>query len=146
MNMGKRIAEEAGKWVMEKVPFRHRGTSKFGCDCTGFIIGVMQSLGYLKDYKLPFYSYDWCVHKDEENILAEIIKYGDEISVKQIRPGDVVLFQFGRAVSHAGIYVSGGIFAHNSSDAQKCSFAMLHNSLWEQRLRKAFRFSYDKVA
>ncbi|GAH75445.1 unnamed protein product, partial [marine sediment metagenome] len=47
LERGREIAEEARKWADAKVPYRHRGVTNEGCDCSGLLIGVMQKLGCL---------------------------------------------------------------------------------------------------
>jgi len=136
--LAQRIANKAREWVKLRVPYVHRGTTVRGCDCTGFLIGVIQSLGYLQNYKLAMYSKDWNLHQGcEEQIIKEITKYADEVT--DLRIGDVLVFRFGRAKSHAGIYLGEHIFAHSYQDAKRCCYGVLKNSIWSERWSMTFR-------
>ena len=143
MDLNQKIAEKAMEWVKAKVPYRHRGMSRRGADCTGLLIGVMQELGYLKNYKLPFYSIDWCLHKGRENIVIEVEKFAVEVPKRETKVGDVVLFKFGRCNAHAGILVEPSVVAHSYLEARKCMCSVMKNSMWEKRWVKTYRFDHE---
>jgi cell wall-associated NlpC family hydrolase len=76
MNLGCWIAAEAKNWL--GVPYQHRGMTKRGCDCTGLLIGILQLLGYLPNYKLREYPKDWNLHAGAgDYIREEISKIAD---------------------------------------------------------------------
>lgn len=75
------------------------GTTAKGFDCSGFIGYVYKKVGV----QLPRTS-------------ASMYKTGTSVSKKNLKPGDLVFFNTsGEGVSHAGIYIGGGKFAHSSS-------------------------------
>ncbi len=75
------------------------GTTAKGFDCSGFIGYVYKNVGV----KLPRTS-------------AGMYASGTSVSKKSLQPGDLVFFNTsGKGVSHAGIYIGGGKFAHSSS-------------------------------
>ncbi len=90
-------------------PYRHRaGVKGMGCDCIHFVARVMEELGLLtwRDDIMPDYPRDWHIHNTRE-LLSESIE--KEFTVKQQPPGcfangDILLFHFGKAASHAGIF------------------------------------------
>lgn len=81
------------------VPYKWGGTTKSGMDCSGFILAVVDHF----NINLPRVSRDQA-------------KAGILVSRNDLRPGDLVFFNtFGTGISHAGIYVGNGNFAHSSS-------------------------------
>ena len=78
MELNERIIQEALTW--QGVPHVHRGTTKRGADCTGFIIGVIRALGY-GGYKIRKYPKDWNLHDMADDfIIKELSKYSNLIS------------------------------------------------------------------
>jgi len=75
------------------------GTTTKGFDCSGFIGYVFNKSGV----KLPRTS-------------AAMYATGTSVAKKNLQPGDLVFFNTsGKGVSHAGIYIGNGKFAHSSS-------------------------------
>jgi cell wall-associated NlpC family hydrolase len=100
------IARRAEEFAEKKVPYRHRGTTEQGCDCTGLLIAIVRSLGYLAKYTLPWYARDWNLHSNRGDHLSDQIgKFADAIPKSQSRPGDVLLFKFGKCIAHAAVLV-----------------------------------------
>lgn len=143
MDLNKQVTEEAIKW--KGVKYQHRSATKQGCDCTGLIVGVMQALGYMKNYKMRKYPSDWNLHAMADNyILEEIERFADKIS--DMRSGDIILFRFGKCVAHAGILLENRLFIHNHKRAEKCTLSsMRRNGRWLERFVGAYRFNIDKI-
>lgn len=81
------------------VSYKMGGTTTKGFDCSGFTSYVFKELGVT----LPRSS-------------VSQYKVGTAVPKSQLKPGDLVFFNTsGRGVSHVGIYVGGGKFAHSSS-------------------------------
>jgi cell wall-associated NlpC family hydrolase len=75
------------------------GTTANGFDCSGFIGYVYKEVGV----KLPRTS-------------ASMYNTGTSVSKENLQPGDLVFFNTsGRGVSHVGVYIGNGKFAHSSS-------------------------------
>ena len=146
VDLGLQIAAVAESWVKAKVQYLHRGTSRIGCDCTGLLIGVMQELGYLANYKLRKYSLDWNLHSGaDEYVCSELARMGNPLVKLNVRAGDVVVFKFGRCNSHAGIVINRKIFAHSHIGGGRCSFGMLRNSPWFYRWTLSYRWDIAKI-
>jgi cell wall-associated NlpC family hydrolase len=75
------------------------GTTTKGFDCSGFVGYVFKKVGI----KLPRTS-------------GAMYKTGKSVSKKNLKTGDLVFFKTsGKGVSHTGIYIGNGKFAHSSS-------------------------------
>ena len=145
MDIRTRFAEEATEWANKKVPYRHRGITEDGCDCSGMIVGILQKLGKVKRFKLRKYKMDWNLHAGACDIItAELLKVGDFVDNMKI--GDVLIFRFGKCDAHAGIYVGGNRFVHSVSTSKYCKFGMTKNSPWSKRLSGIIRLNDEKLA
>lgn len=81
------------------VSYKSGGTTAKGFDCSGFTSYVFKKLGLT----LPRSS-------------VSQYKVGTAVPKSQLKAGDLVFFNTsGRGVSHVGIYIGGGKFAHSSS-------------------------------
>lgn len=81
------------------VDYKYGGTTTSGFDCSGFTGYVFKKLGI----ELPRTS------KDQ-------FKRGKKVARDDLRAGDLVFFNtFGKGVSHVGVYVGEGKFAHSST-------------------------------
>jgi len=81
------------------IPYRLGATGKGAIDCSAFTQAVMRTMGI----NLP-------------RTTREQFNKGTPISRGDLRPGDLVFFNtFGRGVSHVGIYIGNGQFAHANS-------------------------------
>ena len=82
-------------------PYVWGGESKYGFDCSGFIIRVMQDLGY----------------KTLPHSAAEQFTYGIPIAKGNLKPGDLVFFAntYKPGVSHVGIFIGRNRFIHAAS-------------------------------
>jgi len=103
INESEMVSDEVMSKVIEylNIPYVWGGTSKRGFDCSGFVQNVMyQALGIM----LPRTSYE------QSNV-------GESVEKAELKFGDLIFFDTmnkGR-VSHVGIYLSDGYFAHSGS-------------------------------
>ena len=132
----KRILDE---WL--GTPFRHRcGVKGLGCDCIHFVARVFEELGYLvwrKDL-IPNYPKDWHIHNTREILIEEILKAGGKrVQLSDLINGDVVLYHFGKASSHAGIYFDSYVYqALDRVGVRKIRFS---KNYLKARLKFAYR-------
>lgn len=135
---------EAANWV--RIPYLHRGMTKRGVDCTGLIIAIFHELGFLENYQLRQYPIDWNLHGGAgEYIETEIVKVADEIPKHETQPGDLILLQFGRCLSHCAIVMPGGLMLHAFQTAGKVTYDLLRGPKWVKRWAKTFRLNESKV-
>jgi len=85
-------------------PYVWGGESKYGFDCSGFIIRVMSDLGY----------------KTLPHSAAEQFNYGVPVAKANLKPGDLVFFAntYKPGVSHVGIYVGRNRFIQAASTSK----------------------------
>lgn len=106
------IVAEAESWI--GTPFHHearRKGPKGGVDCGQLLIGVYGKLGYMpENFKVAHYPPDFAAHKNVEWYLSILEEFGEQVSMP--RPGDAVLFKWGRLFSHGGIVVEWPIIVH----------------------------------
>ncbi|MEK3899883.1 MULTISPECIES: C40 family peptidase [unclassified Paenibacillus] len=109
------------------------GTSTNGFDCSGFTMYVFDKIGI----NLPHQS-------------GSQYQMGTAVSRDEIRPGDLVFFNTnGKGVSHVGVYVGDGEFAHASS-SRGVTISSLSDSYYVNRYVGAKRImstdAYKNVA
>ena len=106
-------------------PYVWGGESRYGFDCSGFIIRVMRDLGY----------------KALPHSAAEQFKYGQPIAQGLLKPGDIVFFAntYKRGISHVGIYIGKGRFIHAASTLQGTIVSSLSASPYRQKYAGARR-------
>ena len=104
------LGRELLSW--EGTPFRHwSGVKGRGCDCIHFVARILEHFG-LGPFRIKRYDKDWHLHRKNEQLLEGIKAQLDHVEVTpaEVNDGDIVLYQFGRALSHGGIYYQGSVF------------------------------------
>ena len=85
-----------------------------GADCIQFIISVAKESGQIpEEYKSIRYSQDWALHNSRSILLEEIQKLCIQISIEDIQVGDILIFNYGKCASHAGIYIGDRKMIHS---------------------------------
>jgi cell wall-associated NlpC family hydrolase len=141
-NQDKLIAE-IKEW--RGTPFRHRaGVKKAGADCIHFALSIFDTLGATKDATkfIPWYGHDWCHHTEEQKLYIGLTKKKEFVEVGFHKPmnGDLILYQFGRAASHCGIYFNNEI--HQSINQIGVSRMYWEDPSWARRRRFGFRIKH----
>ncbi len=120
-NMGKvsvaKFQTELDSWIGGG--YEHLGEIKTGTDCIGLVLGVYKALGLIPaDIRTGEYSKDWYLQNDIQTHPAfdQIKKTVNIIKIQKqedFLPGDIVVFQFGRAVeAHVALYSIKKSFIH----------------------------------
>jgi hypothetical protein len=100
-----RVVEAALSW--ERTPYDHGAHLKgVACDCT-FIADVYEEAGLIPHLSIESYSPQWHLNQREERYLSYVTPHAYEIAEPPL-PGDIVLYKFGRVLSHAGIVIFPG--------------------------------------
>ncbi|AWB42863.1 hydrolase [Paenibacillus sp. CAA11] len=109
-------------------PYKSGGTTTSGFDCSGFTRYVFNKLGI----KLPHQS-------------GSQFKMGTAIDKSELIAGDLVFFNTsGKGISHVGVYVGDGKFAHASS-SKGVTVSNLSDSYYVKRYVGAKRIMSNDV-
>lgn len=107
------VVGEALAWV--GTPYHHQGRIKgAGVDCGMILLEVFEALGLLPHIDPRPYPPDWHLHRSEEAYLGWVKQYAREVETPL--PGDVVLYQFGRCISHGAIVTAWPEVVHSYVD------------------------------
>lgn len=117
------IVEEARTWL--HTPYHPLADVKgAGVDCLMLLVRVFHEVGLVPYVDPRPYSAQWHLHRTEEVYLAGLQTYARELGLDEdSRPGDIALWKFGRAYSHAGIVVSEREVIHALKDAHEVTVA-----------------------
>lgn len=133
------ILAEALTW--EGTPYHHLACLKGrGCDCIGYIIGIAKGVGVLAaDYTPPVYSPQWHQHNTRELLKEGIMATGGTaVLLAEAQPGDILLFRFALAASHAAILLPEDRMIH--AVLNKCVLRQRITQAWRQKLDGAYAF------
>lgn len=134
-----KVLEEAKSWI--GTPFMHHTLHKgLGVDCGMFIMGVFSNIGLVKKEIPKFYPEDWAFHKPEgEKFDSAVKKNCTEIKKEDLKPGDVILYKFGKCLSHASIFVEDDIIIHSEKPigVNMCNRS---NTRWFSREQKYYTY------
>ena len=105
------------------VPYLYGGSTKKGTDCSGFVRNIMQEWAGIS---LP-------------RTAAEQAKIGKSVSKGSLKAGDAVFFGQWNRVSHVGIALGDGNFAH-ASTSKGVTITPLDDPYWSRHYKGARRF------
>ena len=111
------------------VPYRWGGNSPItGLDCSGLVQLVFRN----------------SVGIDLPRTALEQSAQGNRVSVRELKPGDLVFFNtIGENISHVGIYVGNGKFLHAPATGKLVRIDKLYSKFWAQRYVTARRMIND---
>ena len=100
-----------------RTPYHHQGRVRgAGVDCGMLILNVFEEAGLVPHLELgvdiPNYPPDWAFHRDEPRYLSWVEKYAVKVD-RPALPGDIVLHQYGRGISHGVIVVDWPLIIHS---------------------------------
>jgi len=130
------VVAEALTWL--KTPYHHQGRIKgAGTDCAMILCEVFYNVGLLPRIDPGYYPPDWHLHRSEERYLESVTKYLHPCAAATGRPGDIVLYRFGRCVSHAAIVIDWPLVIHayidvgvELTDTTRPAMAERIHSIW----------------
>jgi len=121
-------------------PYRHWcGVKGQGADCIHFVARVFEEIGIKEKFKIERYAPDWHLHNTNEKLLNGIFEQlkVEDVGYENPISGDVILFHFGKASSHAAVYFDGYIYqAINGIGVQKINW---NDNMWTKRRRFGLR-------
>lgn len=145
MTDGEKIAAAARSWL--GTPHVNQARVKgIGVDCGMLLIGALEDAGLIDKgaIKIVPYSNEWHLHHSEEWFLSYVKKYCIPVTETDMAIGDFLMYQFGRCVSHGGIYIGDNQIIHAVidqgvilSDLNDVMFLDAHG---RSRLRGIYRF------
>lgn len=99
------VVQEALAWI--GTPYHHRARVKCaGVDCGMILLEVFHRAGIIPHVDPGDYPHDWMLHRDGERFLGWVEQFARRLPDGQDpRPGDLVLYRFGRCISHGAIVV-----------------------------------------
>ena len=144
----KQFVTKALEWSADRVRYRHRGTTRQGCDCTGLLVGIARECGYLGGYKLREYSRQWNVHAKTagNQMIEELEKFCDPVLNSSIGPGKIVVMRFRLCPAHAANIVDDErLMVQIHAKAKYCKATPLRNSPWSARWVATFQLNESKM-
>lgn len=107
-----RVVSIARSWI--GTPYHHHARLKgIGVDCAQLLCAVFEEAGLVDHVETGHYPHDWHLHRSEELFLQTLRQFARECDDgRELAPGDVLVWHFGRTFSHGSIYVGDGLFAH----------------------------------
>lgn len=112
-----------------------------GVDCMTLLILIYSNVGLIDIFKPQSYSPDFLFHKNEEDYLNGVSKFGKLTT--EYKKGNIILYKFGRCVSHSAVIIneiegtivhaiSGqGVILENYNEANLKKHEHSIYSLWE---------------
>lgn len=105
-----KAVEEALTWV--GTPYHHQGRVKgAGVDCGTLICEVYEAVGLMDHLDPRPYPQDWHLHQMGQRYLELILQVCLPVEVPE--PGDIVLYHFGKCISHGAIVVEWPTIVHS---------------------------------
>ena len=149
MTEGERIAQAAIRWL--GTPHVNGAKAEgHGIDCGMLLIASLEGAGLVNkdEIKIKPYSNMWQLSHSEEWFLGYVQAYCDKIPEAYLEPGDFLLYQFGRCISHGGVYVGNNTICHACVEQgvilSSLDDTMLYDAHGKSRLRGVYRFSEKK--
>lgn len=105
------VLEQAKTWL--GTPYHHQGRIKgVGIDCATLLCEVYHAAGVAPFVDPTPYPQNWHVHRADERYMGWVNQFASR-TFDMAQVGDLVLFKFGRAFSHGGIYAGNRQVIHS---------------------------------
>lgn len=115
------LYEAVNSWL--GVPYRYGGNDRTGIDCSAFVGTIYRQV------------YNVSLHRTANDMLKDV----KLITRAQLKEGDLVFFTNSNGkVSHVGIYLKDGLFAH-SSTSNGVSVSRLDDTYWSKHFYRGGR-------
>jgi len=96
------VVAEARGWIGTRY---HPGADVKGAgvDCGMLLVRVFVDTGLAQPFDPRPYSQDWHLHRSDEKYLGFVAPIAREVPHELVKPGDIIVFRWGRCYSHGGI-------------------------------------------
>lgn len=136
---GNLVVAAARTWL--GTPYRHQASRRgVGCDCLGLVRGVFAEVtGQTTKPPGPYHP-DWAERSGDDRLIEAARRHcGDPLPIRDIRPGDILLFRWRDGVSakHAGILSGPDHFIHAYEQAGVIESALVPS--WRRRIAAVHR-------
>ena len=141
---GKKIAEAALGWLGTPHINAARVRGK-GVDCAKLCMAAVEDAGLMSmdTIRMEGYGNEWHLHQSGEKMLEVFQRYCSPVDTLQ--PGDFLLYQYGRCVSHAGVYIGDGVICHSLVNhgviLSNINDVMFLDAKGRSRLRGIYRYN-----
>ena len=122
------VVDEARGWL--RTPYHHQGRVKGGgVDCAMLLCDVYHRAGLIPFIDPRPYPADWNLHRGAERYLGWVEQYAHRVELP--RPGDIVMWKFGRCFAHGAIVEAWPSVIHAVAKERMCtrSDALVHSQL-----------------
>jgi len=129
------------KWL--DTPFRHHcSVLGEGVDCIRFVAKVLEQTGVKEQISIPDYPRDWHMHTNDSILVVGLVQRIPCFNVCTLSNedpinGDILLYESGKAVSHAGIYFDERVY--QSLYPAGVIFKMYKDKDWFPKKKFCFR-------
>jgi NlpC/P60 family putative phage cell wall peptidase len=94
------VVAAAREWI--GTPYHNCADIKgVGVDCGMLLVRVFVDLGLVEPFDPRPYAPDWHLHRSDEKYLTHLLARARRVATP--RPGDVIVFRYGRCFSHGGV-------------------------------------------
>jgi hypothetical protein len=140
----KKIADAALTWVGTAHINAHKQKG-VGIDCARLAEACVEDaglapVGFMSDLKTNYIS-DWFLNRGENIMVPWFEKYCEEVS--DMQPGDFLLFQIGRQIGHAAIFIGDGKVVHSVPGEGTCVVDLNNDyHFWDKKGNSRLKFIY----
>lgn len=110
-----------------------------GVDCGQLLAAVYEAAGVIQHTEVEPYPQTWALHRGEERFLSYVERMSSKVTRAPL-PGDIVLFRWGRCLSHAGIVIEWPVIVHAYVGAGRVTKDSVVDNL---ELRRRFAGAWD---
>lgn len=104
------VVQEALTWL--GTPYHHAARVRgAGVDCGMFLAEVYEGAGVMPHVEPDAYPHDWHMHQDAERYLGLVQQHARQVETPL--PGDIVLYRFGKCISHGAIVTAWPQIVHS---------------------------------
>lgn len=135
----KAVVSEAISWL--ETPYQHEGRVKgAGVDCGMFLVEVFERCGLMEHIEIPHYPPDWHLHRGEQKYLGWVEKYCHKVENRAPLPGDLILYQWGRCISHGSIVIDYPMVIHSFLNYHMVCYSDTEQDPLKDRMRAVYSF------